>query len=147
MEPRPTEIYPLSLHDALPIYALCSDSERRTSGCGVRTNVSAGEFNRTGSREPRSKIGRAHVWNPGPPRSTLFPYTTLFRSMPCARTVNAERLAAASEPMSAPASSTGLARESHDPRSGGHTYGTPAHRDLPSFPTRRSSDLCLVLGQ
>src|ERR1044072_7292359 len=26
------------------------------------------------------EIGRAHVWTPVTPRSTLFPYTTLFRS-------------------------------------------------------------------
>src|ERR1044072_6786008 len=30
--------------------------------------------------ELREQIGRARVWTPVTPRSTLFPYTTLFRS-------------------------------------------------------------------
>src|ERR1044072_8068869 len=30
--------------------------------------------------EHNDEIGRAHVWTPVTPRSTLFPYTTLFRS-------------------------------------------------------------------
>src|SRR3990172_6772848 len=83
-----TEIYPLSLHDALPISA-SPPRGRRPAACRSRP--------RPCTRAGCAQIGRAHRLNSThryisysfffflmirrPPRSTLFPYTTLFRSL------------------------------------------------------------------
>src|SRR6266498_3447636 len=83
--PSTTEIYTLSLHDALPIFPPTLQSERepgrlvggRTVGLftdGLRPRVARSE-------EHTSELqSRPHIVCRLPPRSTLFPYTTLFRS-------------------------------------------------------------------
>src|SRR6202049_2882340 len=78
---NPTEIYTLPLHDALPIY-LCVDIYSQTNGAS-KTRAFATAIPRGGcDRQAASvKIRRAHVRTSIPPRSTLFPYTTLFRSI------------------------------------------------------------------
>src|SRR3990172_1838448 len=88
-DPAPTEIYPLSLHDALPIYlgghprrfrARAADAE----GVGLR----AGRDDVRSEEHTSELQSRLHLLCPlfflmirPPPRSTLFPYTTLFRSI------------------------------------------------------------------
>src|SRR3990172_8381343 len=88
-----TEIYTLSLHDALPIYAR-GPGGRFSEGLSpvdVRPCGHGGPIPR--SEEHTSELqSRLHLLCPlfflmirRPPRSTLFPYTTLFRSMPAAQ--------------------------------------------------------------
>src|SRR6266487_3895899 len=87
---------------------------------------------------------------PPPPRSTLFPYTTLFRSL---RNPSSSTGTASLRPMYPTMPHTSGAGT----RSEEHTSELQSpvqlvcrllvvwyrlHRDLPSFPTRRSSDLC-----
>src|ERR1041384_6788568 len=84
-----TEIYTLSLHDALPIYS---------DGPGERSRVRVGEGRVEHVakivREERSEEHTSELQSLAylvcrllflmirrPPRSTLFPYTTLFRSI------------------------------------------------------------------
>src|SRR3989338_8017440 len=84
-----TEIYTLSLHDALPIYGKFFRETNPVDRC-VHFRIFFTAF------KNGFEIGRAHVCTPvtvpspmpsfflmirRPPRSTLFPYTTLFRSM------------------------------------------------------------------
>src|ERR1044072_7038824 len=142
LDSRHTEIYTLSLHDALPIWlqgrlaqhmkeshgldapVMRSHqgvdfrlshgdlrSEEHTSGLPSHrdlhsfptrrsSDLAPGPAGAAHERKPRAgrardalapgrrfppfawrpQIGRAHVWTPVTPRSTLFPYTTLFRS-------------------------------------------------------------------
>src|ERR1044072_5236112 len=84
-----TEIYTLSLHDALPI---CSKRNPRQDRLDDRSRALPAH-----QSDGREEIGRAHGRNSiqpiyilwpffflmirRPPRSTLFPYTTLFRSV------------------------------------------------------------------
>src|ERR1035441_7689978 len=84
----PTEIYPLSLHDALPI------SQDRREGGGRHSNCGPVHGHARCRREPyRSEEHTSEIQSlrqllcrllflmmRRPPRSTLFPYTTLFRS-------------------------------------------------------------------
>src|SRR3990172_5605635 len=89
-DPATTEIYPLSLHDALPIYA---PHEAAQSLPGRLLLTFAREARVEGpqrSEEHTSELqSRLHLvcrllflMIRRPPRSTLFPYTTLFRSTP-----------------------------------------------------------------
>src|ERR1039458_2095469 len=93
-----TEIYTLSLHDALPIYVEAPDAHRRVTGprawhCGV---LAAWRVGRSGEhtselpslRPPVCRLFFLRIRRP--PRSTLFPYTTLFRSMLKRRMLTAE---------------------------------------------------------
>src|ERR1044072_7024702 len=146
LDSRHTDIYTLSLHDALPIWRMrllpsrclipdsCSiskaseicdrfcvrsghagRSEEHTSGLPSHRYLHSFPTRRSsdladalvaeplpnsrfvldlqGERDlrqvlrafrPCGQIGRAHVWTPVTPISTLFPYTTLFRSGGCA---------------------------------------------------------------
>src|SRR4030095_5397437 len=77
-----TEIYTLSLHDALPISSASGLKENfgtmvkpLHAGLAARDGVTAAML-------ARAEIGRAQVCTPVTQRSTLFPYTTLFRSLP-----------------------------------------------------------------
>src|ERR1035437_5150557 len=90
-----TEIYTLSLHDALPIYFESDISGRRWRTGGWRPGIfawaAAGRrVNRSGGKIWRGGFWGIWRWGCGwvfclmirrPPRSTLFPYTTLFRSI------------------------------------------------------------------
>src|SRR3990172_7001627 len=87
-DPAPTEIYPLSLHDALPIWAVLI-ADRQSVGLNTRAvSTDVGEFEAARSEEHTSELqSRLHLvcrlfflMIRRPPRSTLFPYTTLFRS-------------------------------------------------------------------
>src|SRR3990172_6921020 len=85
----PTEISPLSLHDALPISRTCSSSTGRRSASRRVWCSSSVPGRRTRSEEHTSELqSRLHLICPlfflmirRPPRSPLFPYTTLFRSL------------------------------------------------------------------
>src|ERR1044072_8243031 len=48
--------------------------------CGRDFCHGGSTHSRPHARTNRGEIGRAHGWTPVTPRSTLFPYTTLFRS-------------------------------------------------------------------
>src|SRR3990172_7066704 len=83
-----TEIYTLSLHDALPIWAR-PRSARRRDMFGVSAQYPEIEYGSLlRSEEHTSELqSRLHLvcrllflMIRRPPRSTLFPYTTLFRS-------------------------------------------------------------------
>src|SRR3989338_7114417 len=84
----PTEIYPLPLHDALPILQLCSS--KAASASARRHRAAPWSFSPTAARseEHTSELqSQFHLvcrlfflMIRPPPRSTLFPYTTLFRS-------------------------------------------------------------------
>src|SRR3990167_2173994 len=84
----PTEIYTLSLHDALPIseqIALLRDRCERSSPVGdslARAIPLKRSEEHTSELQSQSNL-RCRVFFlmiRRPPRSTLFPYTTLFRS-------------------------------------------------------------------
>src|SRR3990167_365352 len=85
----PTEIYPLSLHDALPIFA--PGDRPGPSGFRLRrrTPPPGRRFAASRSEEHTSELqSQSNLVCPlfflmirRPPRSTLFPYTTLFRSL------------------------------------------------------------------
>src|SRR3989338_6786085 len=84
-----TEIYTLSLHDALPICGKGVD-RRPAFGAGQRVPIGLGNLGHTvRSEEHTSELqSQFHLVCPifflmirRPPRSTLFPYTTLFRSV------------------------------------------------------------------
>src|SRR3990172_308298 len=85
-----TEIYSLSLHDALPISAALAADLSRFSPEGFAPWRLCESFTLPRSEEHTSELqSRLHlVCRPlflmtrRPPRSTLFPYTTLFRSRP-----------------------------------------------------------------
>src|SRR3990172_6787245 len=84
----PTEIYPLSLHDALPIYI--PPTFRGNRGCPP---WSSARFPGAACLQDRksTRLNSSHRYISyssffflmirRPPRSTLFPYTTLFRSI------------------------------------------------------------------
>src|SRR3990172_1953428 len=87
-DPAPTEISPLSLHDALPI---CGESVAEITTAILRDEPPT--LSDSGRVVPRSEEhtselqSRLHLLCPllflrirRPPRSPLFPYTTLFRS-------------------------------------------------------------------
>src|SRR3990167_2230662 len=86
----PPEIYPLSLHDALPISTASprsrawrrSRTPRISSG---RARSSSRSEEHTSELQSKSKLACPpflFLMIRRPPRSTLFPYTTLFRSQP-----------------------------------------------------------------
>src|SRR3990172_8458197 len=93
-----TEIYPLSLHDALPISARmpwttwpscarsaesCPRSEEHTSELQSPLHLVCRPLLAKKSRlPPPSRNIIVFLMIRRPPRSTLFPYTTLFRSQP-----------------------------------------------------------------
>src|SRR6202049_4101359 len=56
-----------------------SDSGRLRLGFFTSPAVNVTLF-QASAEKSEPQIGRAHVWTPVTPRSTLFPYTTLFRS-------------------------------------------------------------------
>src|ERR1041384_7345816 len=107
-----TEIYTLSLHDALPI---CMQRPRIDWPRGQRPAL--GSLFRAGDEPRRSEEDTAEIQSLAyflcgllfflmirrPPRSTLFPYTTLFRSA-CSALASIGR--AASGPRSARSSAT-----------------------------------------
>src|SRR3990167_2141865 len=85
-----TEIYSLSLHDALPICAYkCRNSpiQIKSQSIFFRGRFSM-EINRSEEHTSELQSQSNLVCRPfflmirRPPRSTLFPYTTLFRSVP-----------------------------------------------------------------
>src|ERR1035438_5682684 len=85
--PSTTQIYTLSLHDALPIYRILLDKFEPTFGelRGRRLNAWKSDANGNRSEEHTSELQSlrhlvCRLLLPAPPRSTLFPYTTLFRS-------------------------------------------------------------------
>src|SRR3990167_2197180 len=86
-----TEIYPLSLHDALPISEV-HEVQRHQQRLGERRR----EDHHEPDGAPRSEEHTSELQSQSnlvcrlfflmirrPPRSTLFPYTTLFRSRRC----------------------------------------------------------------
>src|SRR3990167_5543878 len=83
-----TEIYTLSLHDALPICAVRCDAHPRRCRAGERRPRSGAQVLCGRSEEHTSELqSQSNLLCPlfflmmrRPPRSTLFPYTTLFRS-------------------------------------------------------------------
>src|ERR1035441_8318784 len=83
------------------------------------------------------------------PRSTLFPYTTLFRSVPTSASMAASIMATAMAAVAMRVANGGADRKRTRLKSRhlGNSYsvfffdGWDGHRDLHSFPTRRSSDL------
>src|ERR1039457_5191286 len=87
-----TEIYPLSLHDALPISAIGfrSTTGGRGSGIGsppryVLRRWFRSEEHTSELQSPCNLVCRLFfLMIRRPPRSTLFPYTMLFRSPPLA---------------------------------------------------------------
>src|SRR3990167_7287405 len=98
-DPATTEIYPLSLHDALPILYGGTDFEPGAgvnAGSGVDIN---GRLMMNRSEEHTSELqSQSNLVCPlfflmirRPPRSTLFPYTTLFRSCMEERTLSREQ--------------------------------------------------------
>src|SRR4030095_6753110 len=92
------------------------------------------------------QIGRAHVCTPVTQRSPLFPYTTLFRSDASLWRVtqmepsDVRRARAPEHPRDLRPASERASRSEE------HTSALQSHRDLHSFPTRRSSDLMRVCG-
>src|SRR3990167_5435929 len=86
-----TEIYTLSLHDALPIYILFSwiwrlrDSRRNIYSSAYENMMFNRSEEHTSELQSQSNLV-CHLFFlmiRRPPRSTLFPYTTLFRSISC----------------------------------------------------------------
>src|SRR3990172_3753441 len=85
----PTEIYPLSLHDALPISGEAPSAREAAPGCRSSSAAWGRRPRRARSEEHTSELqSRLHLlcrllflMIRRPPRSTLFPYTTLFRSL------------------------------------------------------------------
>src|SRR3989304_5429280 len=85
----PTEIYPLSLHDALPIYPLLllpariADVQLEHETVELRPGQRVDREGTTlNSRHGSHLVCRLFfLMIRRPPRSTLFPYTTLFRSI------------------------------------------------------------------
>src|SRR3990172_3705263 len=83
-----TEIYTLSLHDALPISPPPPQHRLFSRKFCISTSSRPGMLLRTRSEEHTSELqSRLHLvcrlfflMIRRPPRSTLFPYTTLFRS-------------------------------------------------------------------
>src|ERR1039458_5314437 len=145
------EIYTLSLHDALPISGYPTYCH---TGTGADTGVTVANCAPPPTGSTRSEEHTSELQSLRhlvcllrlPPRSTLFPYTTLFRSQDIPRT-------ATPAPAPTPASPSPTARRRRpvapDRKStrlnSSHLgisyafFGYP--RDLHSFPTRRSSDL------
>src|SRR6266511_862904 len=83
-----TEIYTLSLHDALPIRSVTPDKGNsgtpspKSGGPALPRACSRSEEH-TSELQSREKLVCSlffYIMIPRPPRSTLFPYTTLFRS-------------------------------------------------------------------
>src|ERR687893_247258 len=62
-----------------------------SSGFVTAAHSSASDAAMSRVRSRAVEIGRAHAWTPVTPRSTLFPYTTLFRSL-CRRDEPAVKL-------------------------------------------------------
>src|SRR3990167_6950577 len=99
-DPATTEIYPLSLHDALPISMQRLDIIRRFSG-EHSVDYHRGKIDGMRSEEHTSELqSQSNLVCPffflmirRPPRSTLFPYTTLFRSR-CSDSTSSVGLAA-----------------------------------------------------
>src|SRR3990167_6937204 len=83
-----TEIYPLSLHDALPIWIASNPTGLTWKGGASAAAAVVERSLRRGSGEHTSELhSQSNLLCPlfflmirRPPRSTLFPYTTLFRS-------------------------------------------------------------------
>src|SRR3990167_8350626 len=94
-----TEIYTLSLHDALPIYrrGTCRRCQPQGLGqCRLRDrSLRSGEDRKsTRLNSSHSQISYALLFFlmiRRPPRSTLFPYTTLFRSIGAERVGDVSR--------------------------------------------------------
>src|SRR3989338_7036636 len=87
-DPAPPEIYPLSLHDALPICGRPCRPGWTCRGPGRpawwRPRWRRGDRKRTRPKSSHSSIPLSvffFLMIRRPPRSTLFPYTTLFRSV------------------------------------------------------------------
>src|SRR3990167_5674961 len=88
-DPATTEIYPLSLHDALPIYPPCEVPDGSVGGIGTKKSGIGAPVKEIRSEEHTSELqSQSNLVCPlfflmirRPPRSTLFPYTTLFRSI------------------------------------------------------------------
>src|SRR3990167_7893386 len=87
----PTEIYALSLHDALPIcqgqlgLCQCIELEFGLARQPQQLRVVGRSAEHTSELQSQSKVGCRlfFLMIRRPPRSTLFPYTTLFRSARC----------------------------------------------------------------
>src|SRR3990172_6975692 len=86
-DPATTEIYPLSLHDALPIYGIDHLVLYGRSATASLLFVEGGALGFRSEEHTSELQSRLHLLCPlfflmirRPPRSTLFPYTTLFRS-------------------------------------------------------------------
>src|SRR3990167_8333823 len=83
-----TEIYTLSLHDALPISSWKKSCEQIVDESGGEIQNDPGKSMQNRSEEHTSELqSQSNLVCPlfflmirRPPRSTLFPYTTLFRS-------------------------------------------------------------------
>src|SRR6266700_19764 len=150
-----TEIYTLSLHDALPISPTtgrdCRADQREfpeyIRPLPSRRKLPARSEEHTSELQSREKLV-CRLLLRRPPRSTLFPYTTLFRSRRQQVGI-AERINGNSPNISGrcqvgescrPDRKSTRLNSSHVKSSYAvFCYGD--HRDLHSFPTRRSSDL------
>src|ERR1039457_5273976 len=98
-----TEIYTLSLHDALPISEVrVHVVQPQGIGGGIRRfGVEVARVHRSGEdtselQSPCKVVCRRFfLMIRRPPRSTLFPYTTLFRSQKCGFMSSSRRVLAA----------------------------------------------------
>src|SRR3990167_8808308 len=89
-----TEIYPLSLHGALPIYSVGKNTfmgsldSQAPRPAGLRRHRLRRSEEHTSELQSQSNIvcRLFFLMIRRPPRSTLFPYTALFRSTASART-------------------------------------------------------------
>src|SRR3990172_8533609 len=89
-DPATTEIYTLSLHDALPISTrIHSKPEQLSGGEQQRVAIAVALANNRSEEHTSELQSRLQLvcrlfflMIRRPPRSTLFPYTTLFRSPP-----------------------------------------------------------------
>src|SRR6202162_1526101 len=97
-------------------------------------------WKRRGGRAGRWKVGRGHVWTPAPPRSTLFPYTTLFGSArPPGRDQGQGRIGEAGQHLNCARGNGGVVgRPDEDSRDVG--------RDLPQAQADRLQHLLLGVG-
>src|SRR6266511_566657 len=150
-----TEIYTLSLHDALPISTGpgCASTRPRPVRWSPRRRASAIRAACRRSEEHTSELQSreklvCRLLLRRPPRSTLFPYTTLFRSQPVqgAQALDlgqcAGRPAVERPPFAQRAGDRKSTRlNSSHVKSSYAVFCYGDHRDLHSFPTRRSSDL------
>src|SRR3972149_5065576 len=115
-----TEIYTLSLHDALPIFHQRGGEEGRLGGGDEEDRLDPVGGRRARSEEHTSELQSQSkivcrfffLMIRRPPRSTLFPYTTLFRSFTKEEERKVASGAATRKIVSIPSASDGQDRKS-----------------------------------